>query len=133
MRGVRQQVAVLLSDDAKRLARAATAKRPGSPDSAFDIGPAGASARSFEGLMTSPWKVHLRPNNPLNPHIVCFVVSKLQPCQCALAHLCVRIGTHYLFFGVVPSMRDPGPVLPCAHGQQLCHKARRLFATSAMP
>ena len=46
-------IAVLLGDDAKRLARAAGLKRPG------DVSDNGPAPKSFEGLMNSPWKVTL--------------------------------------------------------------------------
>lgn len=49
-------VSILLSDDAKRLARAATAKMSSSGIHAYDE-MAAASTKSFEGLMNSPWKV----------------------------------------------------------------------------
>ncbi|EIE22795.1 hypothetical protein COCSUDRAFT_47698 [Coccomyxa subellipsoidea C-169] len=48
-------VSILLSDDAKRLARAATAKMSSSGIHAYDE-MAAASTKSFEGLMNSPWK-----------------------------------------------------------------------------
>lgn len=51
-------VGLLLSDDAKRQSRAATAKRQASGVLPYDDGH-GASAKSFEGLMNSPWKVYL--------------------------------------------------------------------------
>lgn len=51
-------VSILLSDDAKRLARAATAKMTGAGMHAYDD-MAAASTKSFEGLMNSPWKVRL--------------------------------------------------------------------------
>ncbi|BDA45618.1 Myosin-17 [Coccomyxa sp. Obi] len=48
-------VSILLSDDAKRLARATTAKMSGSGIQAYNE-MAAASTKSFEGLMNSPWK-----------------------------------------------------------------------------
>ncbi len=51
-------VSILLSDDAKRLARATTAKMSGSGIQAYNE-MAAASTKSFEGLMNSPWKVSL--------------------------------------------------------------------------
>jgi len=47
-------LAALLGEDAKRAARAASAKR-GAPDA-----PEAATTKSFEGLMNSPWKVRAR-------------------------------------------------------------------------
>ncbi len=51
-------VSVLLSDDAKRLARSNMQSRNASGAAANGTVTAnGAAAQSFEGLMTSPWKV----------------------------------------------------------------------------
>ena len=50
------KVGLLLSDDAKRQSRAATARRQAS--GAMPYGDVlGGPAKSFEGLMNSPWKV----------------------------------------------------------------------------
>ena len=50
------KVGLLLSDDAKRQSRAATARRQASGAMPYDDTP-GGPAKSFEGLMNSPWKV----------------------------------------------------------------------------
>ncbi len=52
-------VGLLLSEDAKRQSRAATAKRAASGALPHDDGH-GAAVKSFEGLMNSPWKVRRR-------------------------------------------------------------------------
>ncbi len=49
-------VGLLLSEDAKRQSRAATAKRAASGALPHEDGH-GAAVKSFEGLMNSPWKV----------------------------------------------------------------------------
>ena len=49
-------VGLLLSDDAKRQSRAATARRQASGVLPHEDGH-GAAVKSFEGLMNSPWKV----------------------------------------------------------------------------
>ena len=54
-------LAALLGEDAKRAARAASAKR-GAPDA-----PEAATTKSFEGLMNSPWKVRARAPAPCLP------------------------------------------------------------------
>ena len=50
------KVGLLLSDDAKRQSRAATARRQASGAVPYDDA-SGGPAKSFEGLMNSPWKV----------------------------------------------------------------------------
>jgi hypothetical protein len=54
-------VGLLLSDEAKRLARTAAAKRTSSGIPGYDD-VSSPSAKSFEGLMSSPWKVS--PHSP---------------------------------------------------------------------
>ena len=49
-------VGLLLSEDAKRQSRAATAKRQASGVLPYEDG-YGTAVKSFEGLMNSPWKV----------------------------------------------------------------------------
>jgi hypothetical protein len=65
---------VLLSDDAKRLARNAAVKGRGDGDDlSLDVDRT-AAAKSFEGLMSSPWKVGtLEPTRTATTSLVCLV------------------------------------------------------------
>lgn len=70
-------VGLLLSDEAKRLARTATAKRTTSGIPPYEE-ISSPSVKSFEGLMSSPWKVgHIQPNPTCcwnrNQHCLIFV------------------------------------------------------------
>lgn len=69
---------MLLSDEAKRLARAATAKQargsPGAGNMLEDgVSGAGAGGRSFEALMNSPWKASaaLGPSSKPSANFTC--------------------------------------------------------------
>ena len=79
-------VSVLLSDDAKRLARATTAKMSGSGIQAYND-MAAASTKSFEGLMNSPWKVSLGCCAPscAAPFLTCFAHVP-ETCTCLVVH-----------------------------------------------